>query len=67
MRGVKLYYKGYVLSYLKVPASIGNFTARVAAFDASLLAKIGGKSHQFGAADLLAAISKAKAFIDEMD
>jgi hypothetical protein len=66
MREVKLNYKGYVLSYLKTPASVEYFTAQVASLDILLLAKIGGKSLHFNASDLLAAISKAKAFIDEI-
>jgi hypothetical protein len=60
-------YQGYVLSYLKTPSSVEYFIAQVARLDVLLLAKIGGMSLHFHASDLLADISKAKAFNDEID
>lgn len=65
MEQITMPYRGYVISYLKVPLMTGKFVVNIASEDPHLLAKIGMKAEVIESSiSYDDAMAKAKEFID---
>jgi hypothetical protein len=59
-------YKGYIISYLKVPLVGNMFQVNVGSEDRNLILRLGHENHVISGRDYPDAIAKAKAIIDRI-
>ena len=64
MESIREQYKGYIISYQKVPLLGGTFQVSVASNDENLMAKIGLGSKVISGRDMEDAKSNARRFVD---
>ena len=67
METIKENYKGYIISYLKVPLMGTQFQVNVGSEDRNLMLRLGHENHVISGRDYPDAIAKAKAIIDIID
>ncbi len=66
MERIKEDYKGYIISYLKVPLMGSQFQVNVGSEDRNLMLRLGHENHVVAGHDYPDAIAKAKAVIDKI-